>query len=180
MPKSRRVGAIKCKKHFKIMKPNRFLLLFSLLLAANAVAYFTSCRQDEAETLTSKPNGAMAATERGICTSAGYCDFTITSTTDANIEFCGDIQPNTGFCNYGCLPNSDASLSAALTANVPRTICVLNTGSVCVRNSPTAVLSINVTVFFGTGGTINVTLAPGQSQCFHSNGTCDATISGCI
>ncbi|MBV6443527.1 MAG: hypothetical protein EPGJADBJ_05298 [Saprospiraceae bacterium] len=160
------------------MKKFKFLWLPLFAIVGLAGIYLLSCQHD-ADQLTLKPLSDTPVTERA-CTSGDYCEFTVTATTDANVEFCGDIDPSTGTCSYGCLPNTDFSLSASLTADIPYTICVLKTGSVCIRNSPTATQSINVTVYFGSSSSLNVMLSPGQSHCFHSNGQCSVTSDGCI
>jgi hypothetical protein len=162
------------------MKPNRFLRLFFLLLAANAGVYFPSCQRD-AEQSQVKPLSDTPGTERGICTSADYCIYIVTATTTGAVVFCGDIEPYTGSCVIGCgTLGADRALSVTLTANVPYEICVLKNGSVCIQNSPTATQSISITVTAGTGSSLNETLDPSEIHCFHSNNACDETNDGCF
>ena len=162
------------------MKSNRFFVLFFLLIAANAVAYFTSCRQDEAASLTPKPTGDMPASDRA-CLNNDYCSYVIQATTDCSVELCGDLLNSTGNCNYGCSSNgADRSITVQLTANTPYTFCVLDNGSVHVLNPPTAVQAITVTVT--VAGTMGITvnnLGIGQSVPFSSDGNCTVTDPTC-
>lgn len=180
MPKSRRVGAIKCKKHFKIMKPNRFILLFSLLLAANAVAYFYSCQQDEAASLTPKPTTDMPASDRA-CLNSNYCSYVIEATTNCTVILCGDLLVSTGACAFGCGTNAnDMSITVPLTANTPYTFCVLKAGSVCVQNPSTALQAIDVTVEVAGANQVPVTIPIGQIECFSSDQDCAVTNNVCL
>lgn len=82
------------------MKPNRFLWLFSLLLAANAVTYFFSCQQDEAAPLTPKTLSHTPVGERA-CLDDDYCSWVITATTNAE-PLDGDTSHQCGgtSCRY--------------------------------------------------------------------------------
>ena len=178
MPKSRRVGAIKCKKHFKIMKPNRFILLFSLLLAANAVAYFYSCRQDEAASLTPKPTGDIPVTYRA-CLDDDYCSYVIQATTNCTVDLCGDVLGAVNACTVGCGSfGADLSKTVQLTANTPYTFCVYETGSVCVFNPGMADITVSVNVA-GVGGYNNVPIPSGMRECFSSDADCSLTSDDC-
>ncbi|MBX2892440.1 MAG: hypothetical protein KF734_16050 [Saprospiraceae bacterium] len=161
------------------MKHNRFLWLFFLLLAANVAVYFPSCQRDTDQSQV-KPLSDVPVTERA-CTDDTGCSFVVTATTNGTIELCGDIINYTGTCSNGCnTKGNDYFLSISLTANTPYTFCVLKDGSVCIRNPSTALQAIDVAVQVAGTTAINVTIPVGQSQCFHSNPQCSATISGCF
>lgn len=161
------------------MKPNRFFVLFFLLIAANAVAYFYSCRQDEAASLTPKPKGDMPATYRA-CTDDDWCSYVIEATANCTVILCGDLLVSTGACTFGCGTNSaDVSISVPLTANTPYTFCVRKVGSVCVQNPSTALQAINVSVEVAGANTIPVTIGIGQFECFSSDDTCSMTYNNC-
>ena len=116
------------------MNTNRFLVLFSLLIAANAIAYFSSCRQDEAASLTPKPTGDMPAVDRS-CTDNSGCSYVITPTADCTVVLCGDVIGPVTTCAVGCGTNgADVSITVPLTMGTPYSFCVLKGGSVCVYN----------------------------------------------
>ncbi len=162
------------------MNTNRFLVLFSLLIAANAVAYFSSCRQDEAATITPKTTGDMPASDRS-CTDDTWCSYVIEAATNCSVVLCGDLAVFTGNCNFGCLSGGlvDRSITVSLTANTPYAFCVKDNGSVHVLNPPTATQAIDVTVeVAGTTG-IPVTIPIGQSLPFSSDPNCSFTDDDC-
>ena len=161
------------------MNKNRFLVLFSLLIAANAVAYFYSCRQDEAATLTPKPTGDMPAVDRA-CTDDTWCSYVITASADCTVELCGDLLVYTNTCTVGCGTHaSDFSNIVQLTASTPYTFCVQDDGSVCVYNPPAAPLAINVTVEVAGTTPVNVNIPVGQRRCFSSDPDCSFTDDDC-
>ncbi|MCW5921090.1 MAG: hypothetical protein KIS77_02015 [Saprospiraceae bacterium] len=160
------------------MKKNRFLLLFFLLLAANAAVYFPSC-QREADQPQIKPLSDKPVGERACLDDTG-CSFVMTAATNGTVELCGDIINNTGSCSNGCNTlSSDFFLSVSLTANVPYTFCVLQGGSVCIRNPSTALQAIDVAVQVAGTTPINVNIPVGESHCFHPAQSCSATNDGC-
>lgn len=164
-------------KQYKTMKPNRFLWLFSVLLAANAGAYFFSCQRDDAEPLTPKPLSDVPVGERAC--SVGYCEYSIISDVSNTVELCGDLAVFTGTCSGCGSIGIDRSIWATIPTSAPATVCILIGGSLCIRNPSTATQTMNITVTAGTGGSQNATIAPGQTACFHSNANCDATETGC-
>ena len=160
------------------MKPNRFLFLFSLLTVANAVAYFTSCRQDEAATRAPKVTGDMPATYR-TCTDDSGCSYVITATTNTTVVLCGDIPNAINACAVGCGTNAnDKSLTVPLTMGTPYSFCVDKAGSVCVFNPGMA----DITVDVGVAGLtpITVPIPAGQRSCFSSDNTCSVTNNDCL
>jgi len=161
------------------MKSNRFFVLFSLLIVANAVAYFSSCRQDEAATLTPNPTGDMPATYRA-CTDDDWCSYVITAATNCSVILCGDVLGALTPCAVGCGTNgTDASITVPLTANTPYTFCVRKVGSVCVQNPSTATQAIDVLVKVAGANQIPVTIGIGQIECFSSDDTCSMTYNNC-
>ena len=170
-------GPLSNFKQCKIMKSNRFLLLFSLLIAANAVAYFSSCRQDEVATLAPKPTSDMPVGERACAN--GFCEYQIISDVSNTVELCGDLAVFTGTCTGCGTIGIDRSIMMTVPTSAPGTVCVASGGSICITNPSTSPQTMNITVTAGTGGSQNVTLAPGQRACFHSNANCDATVPGC-
>jgi hypothetical protein len=163
------------------MKRTQFFALVFLLIAANAIAYFSSCRQDEAASLTPNPTGDMPASDRS-CTDDTWCSYVIQATTNCSVELCGDLAVSTGFCNYGCASiGIDKSITVSLTANTPYAFCVKDNGSVHVLNPPTATQAITVTVTVaGTNGVTVNNLAIGQSVPFSSDGNCTVTNDFCF
>ncbi|MCW5921078.1 MAG: hypothetical protein KIS77_01955 [Saprospiraceae bacterium] len=160
------------------MKKNRFLLLFFLLLAANAAVYFPSC-QREADQPQIKPLSDKPVTERACVDDTG-CSFVVTATANGTAELCGDILNYTGTCSNGCSTlGQDRSITVSLTANTPYTFCVRKGGSVCIRNPSTAAQAITVAVQVAGTTAINVTIPVGESRCFHSNDDCDETFNDC-
>jgi len=179
MPKSRRVGTI-VYNTLPIMKRTQFLALVILLIAANAIAYFSSCRQDESTTITPKPTGDMPAVDRA-CTDDDWCSYVIEATANCTVILCGDLLVSTGACTFGCGTNSaDVSISVPLTANTPYTFCVRKVGSVCVQNPSTALQAINVSVEVAGANTIPVTIGIGQFECFSSDLDCSVTNNFCL
>ena len=160
------------------MKPNRFLLLFSLLLIANAVAYFSSCRQDEAATITPNPTGDLPATYR-TCTDDSGCSYVITPQADCTVELCGDIIGASTACTVGCgTNNNDRSITVQLTMGTPYSFCVLIGGSVCVYNPGATAITVTVYVA-GTIAPAAVTIQPGNRRCFSSDLDCSVTNTAC-
>lgn len=148
-------------------------------IAAFAATYTLSCTQ-EAEPQQQQPTTDVPVTER-TC-SSGYCELSITATSNATVELCGDIDitPTTGSCDLGCNPSTDEDYVANLTTGIPFSICVLSSGSVCIRNPSSASQSVTLDVkFSGTSIPLNVTLSPGQVRCFHTNSNCSETNTGC-
>lgn len=161
------------------MKPNRFLWLFLILFAGGAGTYFLSCQRDQAEPITPKPLSETPVGERACLDDSG-CSFVITATTNCSVELCGDIINYTGTCSNGCGTNgNDHFLSVSLTANTPYTFCVLQAGSVCVRNPSTGTHTINVDVQVAGTAPINVNIPVGESHCFNAAQNCSATNDGC-
>ena len=171
-------GPLSNFKQCKIMKSKQFLVLFSILLIANAVAYFASCRQDEAASLTPKPTGDMPATYRA-CTDDTGCSYVITA-NNANftVVLCGDIPIAGTACSVGCGTNAnDRSLTVPLTMGTPYSFCVDDAGSVCVFNPGMA----DITVDVGVAGLtpITVPIPAGQRSCFSSDDNCTVTNNHC-
>ena len=160
------------------MKSNKFLVLFSLLLAANAVAYFYSCRQDEAASLTPKPTSDMPASDRA-CLDNDYCSYVIEATTTCTVDLCGDVLGAFNACTVGCGTNGvDLSKTVQLTANTPYTFCVYKLGSVCVYNPGATAITVDVYVA-GANVISNVNIPAGQRSCFSSDIDCSATVNDC-
>lgn len=169
------------------MKNANFLLLprlttlvifLNLLLSLNLIVSCQSEAKDHPEVL--QTTSGANVTERGGCPS-GYCEFTVeTNSGTITVEFCGDITPSGGTCNFGCNPGTDQYNSVIIPNGTSATICVLSSGSVCVRNPPTATQSIDIDIYFGSTSTpVNVVLDPGDVRCYHTNSECSATIGGC-
>jgi len=155
-----------------------FLAFCNLLLLLNVLVSCQRETTDQAEKV--RPTNSATVVERGGCAS-GYCEFTVVANNaNVTVEFCGDITPSGGSCNFGCNIGTDQYNSINIPSGNSATICVLSSGSVCIRNPPTATQSINVDIYFGSTSTpVNVVLAPGDVRCYHTNSECSATIGGC-
>ncbi|MCW5921085.1 MAG: hypothetical protein KIS77_01990 [Saprospiraceae bacterium] len=154
-----------------------WLPFFSIVCLAGL--YFFSCQRDT-DALAPAPNplSDIPVTERACLDDTG-CSFVITAATNGTVELCGNILNYTGTCNYGCgSSGNDFFLSVSLTANVQYTFCVLQGGSVCVRNPSTALQAIDVAVQVAGTTAVNVTIPVGQSHCFHPAQSCSATNDG--
>jgi hypothetical protein len=171
-------GPLSNFKPCKSMKSNRFFVLFFLLIAANAVTYFSSCRQDEAATLTPNPTGDMSATYR-TCTDDSGCSYVITATANCTVDLCGDVIGAMTACAVGCGSNAnDRSLTVPLTMGTPHSFCVEDAGSVCVFNPGMADITVSVNVA-GTSGPPPITIPAGQRSCFSSDDNCTVTNNYC-
>ena len=158
------------------MKSNRFFRLFLLLLAVSAGLYFFSC-QSNTEPTSQKPFIEQPATERACGTNE--CLVTITMDTDIVVDLCGGIPGFSTQCTACGNNNNTGGASSEFEEDVPRQLCVDNNGNLCITNLATNVSSVWVTVQYGSSTPITVSLIPGQTHCFHTNGSCD-TIDGCI
>ncbi len=160
------------------MKRTRFFALVFLLIAANAIAYFSSCRQDEAATLAPNSTGDMAATYR-TCTDDSGCSYVITPDADCTVVLCGDIPNVVTACAVGCGTNAaDVSLTVPLTANTPYSFCVLKLGSVCVFNPGATAITGTVRVAGTTP--VNINIGAGNRTCFSSDNACSVTTNDCF
>lgn len=151
-----------------------------IVVATLFVLNIVSCYRDQTDTpQTTSPAFSGSAAERA-CT-GGLCEITVFSNQEMTIEFCGNITPYTSTCDFGCDPNNDVYYGAYIPANTSYSnVCIAPSGSVCIRNAPTATSSITLDVKIGsTSIPVTVTLAPGQSRCFHTNSTCSVTNTGC-
>ncbi|GAB4494485.1 MAG: hypothetical protein OHK0019_20960 [Saprospiraceae bacterium] len=159
--------------------PPRTALLF--VIAALLTLNIISCDRDQTDTpQTTVPLSDVPVTSRA-CTGAASCELTVSSADEMTIEFCGAIDPSTSTCNFGCDPDNDVYYGVYVPLGQVANLCVNPSGSVCIRNAPTATHSINITVQFGSSSTpVNTTLAPGQVRCFHTNSTCSVTNTGCL
>ena len=153
-------------------------MLFFLLITANAIAYFSSCRQDEAATLTPKPTGDMPATYR-TCTDDSGCSYVITATANCTVDLCGDVIGAMTACAVGCgTYSADVSITVPLTMGTPYSFCVTKGGSVCVYNPGATAITVTVYVA-GTTAPAAVTIQPGNRSCFSSDLDCSVTNTAC-
>lgn len=155
-----------------------FLAFCNLLLLLNVLL---SCQRETTDQAEARPTTTAAVTERGTC-GLGYCEFTITATTDTVfIEICGDILPSGAGCNFGCNTlGNDRYYSTEVLPGFPITICVSNAGSVCIRNTATATDTADLEVNFENSAIpLNISLAPNAVRCFHTNSTCSQTLTLC-
>jgi hypothetical protein len=152
----------------------KFEVLWLPFLAIVGFAGYYSCQRD-AEQLTVKHLSDVPVDSRE-CGISTYCDCTITTDSNATLDLCGDMPQGTDNCT-ACGSATLGLPDSEFLEDEPRTFCVNKNGELCITNA--GLLSVGVTVQFGSSTPINMSLSPNQTLCFHTNDDCE-TFNGCF
>jgi hypothetical protein len=163
--------------------------LFLIAILAS-VCIFTSCdKADQQEATPATPtteisNDVPADPGRGgnpaISTRAcggSQCECTITTDANAGLTICGDVPLSTSTCSFCGGTNNGTGFTADFVSGVGRTICVTQSGAVCITNLGGS--TVTVTVQFGSSTPSAVSIDPNQTYCWYTNADCTATNEHC-